>query len=85
MLVRLDLDLNGIFKVTATESATGLSKQVVIENMMERFGAASAFDALERLDRLFGVESDEALAASEIEPAEQEAIDPALQGALSKA
>lgn len=85
VLVRLDLDLNGILKVTATESATGLSKQVVIDNMMERFRRRQRVDALERLDRLFEVESDEAVAASEVEPIEQETIDPALQAALNKA
>ena len=37
ILVRLDLDLNGILKVTATERATGLAKHVVIDNAMERF------------------------------------------------
>ncbi|HEV3005145.1 MAG TPA: Hsp70 family protein, partial [Pirellulales bacterium] len=37
ILVRLELDLNGILKVTATERATGLAKHVVIDNMIERF------------------------------------------------
>ena len=32
ILVRLDLDLNGILKVTATERGTGLAKHVVIDN-----------------------------------------------------
>ena len=42
ILVRLDLDLNGILKVTATERATGLAKHVVIDNATERFRKASA-------------------------------------------
>ena len=42
ILVRLDLDLNGILKVTATERATGLAKHVVIDNATERFRRASA-------------------------------------------
>lgn len=53
VLVRLDLDLNGILRVTATERATGLAKQVVIDNMMERFRQRGRVDALERLETLF--------------------------------
>jgi molecular chaperone DnaK len=53
IVVRLDLDLNGILKVTATERATGLAKQVVIEHMMERFRKRERTDALDRLDSLF--------------------------------
>jgi molecular chaperone DnaK len=53
ILVRLDLDLNGILRVTATERATGLVKQVVIDNMMERFRHRERVNALERIDALF--------------------------------
>ena len=53
ILVRLDLDLNGILRVTATERATGLAKQVVIDNMMERFRQRERVDAAERIDALF--------------------------------
>ncbi len=53
ILVQLDLDLSGLLKVTATERATGKSKQVVIDNMMERFRRRERVDALERLDALF--------------------------------
>lgn len=58
VLVRLDLDLNGILRVTATERATGLAKQVVIDNMMERFRHRERLDALERIDALFGDSND---------------------------
>jgi molecular chaperone DnaK len=51
--VRLELDLNGILKVTATERATGLAKHVVIDNAMERFRLRQRSDALERLDAAF--------------------------------
>lgn len=54
LLVRLELDLNGILRVTATEHSTGLAKQVVIDNMMERFRKRHQVDAEERLDALFG-------------------------------
>jgi molecular chaperone DnaK len=53
VLVRLDLDLNGILRVTATERTTGLAKQVVIDNMMERFRKRERVDAVERLGALF--------------------------------
>jgi molecular chaperone DnaK len=37
ILVRFDLDLNGILKVTAEEHDTGLQKQLKIENAVSRF------------------------------------------------
>ena len=54
ILVRLDLDLNGILKVTATERATGLAKHVVIENATERFRQSQRSDAIDRLEAVFG-------------------------------
>ncbi len=53
ILVRLDLDLSGILKVTATERATGLAKHVVIDNAMERFRLRQRTDAVDRLDAVF--------------------------------
>jgi molecular chaperone DnaK len=50
ILVRLDLDLNGILKVTATERATGLAKHVVIDSATERFRSQQRSDAIDRLD-----------------------------------
>jgi molecular chaperone DnaK len=37
ILVRFELDLNGILKVTAEEHATGLQKQLTVENAVSRF------------------------------------------------
>ncbi len=54
ILVRLDLDLNGILKVTATERATGLAKHVVIDNATERFRQSQRSDAVDRLEAVFG-------------------------------
>jgi len=54
ILVRLDLDMNGILKVTATERATGLAKHVVIDNAMERFRQRERSDAVDRLEAVFG-------------------------------
>ncbi|HEX5442757.1 MAG TPA: Hsp70 family protein [Pirellulales bacterium] len=53
VLVRFDLDLNGILRVTATERATGLVRQVVIDNMMERFRKRMHAGALARIESLF--------------------------------
>ncbi len=53
ILVRLDLDLNGILKVTATERATGLAKHVVIDNATERFRQSQRSDAVDRLEAVF--------------------------------
>jgi molecular chaperone DnaK len=67
IVVRLELDLNGILKVTATERATGLAKHVVIDNAMERFRLRQRSDALERLDAVFDnlADEDEPLTALE--------------------
>ncbi|MGC8643656.1 MAG: Hsp70 family protein, partial [Isosphaeraceae bacterium] len=53
ILVRLDLDLNGILKVTATERSTGLSKRVIIDNAAERFRTRQRSDAVDRLQEAF--------------------------------
>jgi molecular chaperone DnaK len=53
IIVRLDLDLNGILKVTATERATGLARHVTIDNAMEQFRTKQRSDAIDRLDDLF--------------------------------
>jgi molecular chaperone DnaK len=84
LLVRLDLDLNGILRVTATERATGLARQVVIDNMMERFRTRERVDALERIDALFG-ESDQHKQLGEANDAAPPAISPELQKAVEAA
>ncbi|MFI5457276.1 MAG: Hsp70 family protein [Isosphaerales bacterium] len=65
ILVRLDLDMSGILKVTATERATGLAKHVVIDNAMERFRRRERSDAVDRLEAVFDTieRPDEAVAA----------------------
>ena len=40
ILVRFDLDLDGILQVRATEQATGRQKQLTIDNAVSRFRAA---------------------------------------------
>jgi len=54
IVVRLDLDLSGILKVTATERLTGLARHVTIDNAMERFRKQARTDAVDRLEAIFG-------------------------------
>ena len=51
--VQCDLNLDGILKVTAREKATGLQKNVTIENALTRFEGSEIAEARERLDRLW--------------------------------
>lgn len=88
LLVRLDLDLNGILRVTATEKATGLAKQVVIDNAMERFRQRSSAGARDRLDALLPDQVKWSLADEERleEPAEKPPMaDPELDDSLASA
>jgi molecular chaperone DnaK len=66
--VKLELDLNGILKVTATERATGLSKQIVIDNAAERFKTRGRADALSRLETAFATLSGPAASAMGDDP-----------------
>jgi molecular chaperone DnaK len=62
IVVELDLNLDGMLKVSARERATGLQKEVVIENALARFEREERDDARERLERLWldqDAESDE--------------------------
>ena len=59
ILVRLDLDLSGILKVTATERATGLAKRVTIDNAAERFRTRQRSDAIDRLEATFESAADQ--------------------------
>jgi molecular chaperone DnaK len=55
IVVQLDLNLDGMLKVSARERATGLQKQVVIENALARFERDERDQARERLERLWGL------------------------------
>jgi molecular chaperone DnaK len=59
LVVQLDLNLDGILTVTARERATGLSKQITIENALSQFVAQEREGARERLDRLWGQDADD--------------------------
>jgi molecular chaperone DnaK len=51
--VQLDLDLNGILKVTARERATGVQKHITIENALARFESQEREQARRRLAELW--------------------------------
>jgi molecular chaperone DnaK len=67
ILVKLDLDLSGILKVTATERATGLAKQVVIDSAAERFRLRQRTNAADRLEAVFGSLADSFGAAGQLQ------------------
>ncbi len=91
VLVRFDLDLDGILKVSAKEKATGLEKQLTIENALSRFRKEDQSDAKARLDAAF--ESSAGLAttdkspsqAAQSQPAAADILPPELKQAVAKA
>jgi molecular chaperone DnaK len=66
LVVQLDLNLDGMLKVSAREKATGLQKQITIDNALARYEAEEHEAARERLDQLWG-ESAPAAGAEEDE------------------
>ncbi|MFV2069316.1 MAG: Hsp70 family protein [Pirellulales bacterium] len=73
ILVRFDLDLDGILKVTAVERATGLEKQLTIDNAIRRFQESEHGDAASRVEAAFGnvpAEGPVAAGPAEVQPAE---------------
>ncbi|OWK45030.1 Hsp70 family protein [Fimbriiglobus ruber] len=53
LVVQLDLTLDGTLKVSAREKATGMQKQIAIENALARFAVEEREAARSRLDRLW--------------------------------
>jgi molecular chaperone DnaK len=53
LVVQLDLDLNGMLRVSAREKATGLQKQITIDNALARYEREERDAARERLDQLW--------------------------------
>jgi molecular chaperone DnaK len=53
IVVQLDLNLDGMLKVSAREKATGLQKQITIENALARFEREERTAARERLEQLW--------------------------------
>ncbi len=53
IIVQMDLNLDGLLKVSAREKATGLVKHITIDNAMARFAVEERDAAQERLNRLW--------------------------------
>jgi molecular chaperone DnaK len=89
IVVQLDLNLDGMLKVSARERATGLQKQVTIENALARFEREESALARDRLDQLWEAAEDayaeeptdgeEDTAAPELLPAPREGQREAVQ------
>jgi molecular chaperone DnaK (HSP70) len=60
ILCRMDLDLDGILRVTATEKRTGLAKQITIEGATTAMSESDMAQARLRMQELFGVEDEAA-------------------------
>ncbi len=58
ILLKLELDLNGILDVSAMEKNTGLEKSIVIDNAISRFEEAEMAAAKDRLKKIFGENSE---------------------------
>lgn len=81
ILVRFDLDLDGILTVTAVERATSLEKKLTIENALSEFRSKDRNEAMEKLAGLFG--------GGETQPAAQSvgqsSLPPETQAAMQRA
>jgi molecular chaperone DnaK (HSP70) len=61
----MDLDLDGILRVTATEKRTGLAKQITIEGATTAMSEAEVAQARQRMQELFGPANDEGVEDAE--------------------
>jgi molecular chaperone DnaK len=70
IVVQLDLNLDGMLTVSAREKATGLQKQIAIDNALARYEREEFDTARERLDELWGASfgDDDPLADFPAEP-----------------
>lgn len=77
IVVQLDLNLDGMLRVSAREKATGLQKQVSIRNVLASVGADEGDSARERLDELWEKSFGDGYVFDEsAEEAEQAALPP---------
>jgi molecular chaperone DnaK (HSP70) len=73
ILCRMDLDLDGILRVTVTEKRTGQTKQVTIEDATTALSEAEVIRARHRMQELFGDgEEDEFEVEDEFEEVEED-------------
>jgi len=68
ILVRFDLDLDGILKVTANERATGRQKELIVDNAVSRFRRSNQEDIQNRLDSAFASRGDSATTPAPQQP-----------------
>jgi molecular chaperone DnaK len=61
IVVQLDLNLDGMLKVSAREKATGLQKQITIDNALARYEREERDEARARLDELWDEEEEDLL------------------------
>ncbi|HHB93462.1 MAG TPA: heat-shock protein Hsp70 [Thioploca sp.] len=54
ILLKLELDLNGILSVSAIEKTTGFKKSITIDNVISRFEVDEMQHAKERIQEIFG-------------------------------
>jgi molecular chaperone DnaK len=66
ILCRMDLDLDGILRVTATEKRTGLAKHITIEGATTALSEDEIAQARRRTAELFGVEDEADLDADDM-------------------
>lgn len=88
ILVRFDLDANGMLRVTATERITGLAQQATIDSPVMRFRANDMASARERLAQAFGLGAQIDVEAVEVQAVASQAApttSPELQAALTRA
>jgi len=90
ILVRFNLDLDGILKVTATERATGRETQLTIDNAISRFREDDREEAQARLEAAFALAGDDVPSANVPDDASSETGDdsdlsPELQAAATRA
>jgi molecular chaperone DnaK len=82
LVVQCNLDLDGMLKVTAREKATGLQKQVAIENPFANYEREERAVAQQRLQRLWGQsaptarDDDDGEEGYEIDPGDLELTSP---------
>jgi molecular chaperone DnaK len=70
IVVRFDLNLDGTLKVTATQPATGLTKDMVIDNALSQFQAGERDRASARLESMFNA-SEELMDEDELPTTEE--------------
>ncbi len=76
ILVKLDLDINGLLNVSAQEKKTGLEKSIVIDNAISRFEEVEMEAAKERILEIFGEDGEEKEAVVDDDKDTDQKIDP---------